>query len=396
MAKNEVDIPDEIQDQQTLEESLEYQDTEIICEDDDLVPEKKFNDRDIDELQEDMSLREEEVKQVTKHSGHKLSSEMFQQYEKEFKELNAAAAVDGEKEKTDRYKMLHHIACNNAIPYRLVDKEKSGTGIIFEPSMLDGKYRRCTLCKLAINDTDTYNWVATLLLEGVSFFKTCISLEEHYRKNRPDRKIIDRRSFYTHYRDHISPTDYIRLKNAGSVGAMAGDNSELIKSISTDLIKYKAIKNAIDSGDFDEYKEICCLYAKFRDVHDRIYKRTASLTTTKSDGSVEWSQTKIQTYVQMVNTQKAILAEVGKMRQGDKLVTIVAKFIIELYTKSIVSKLTEEFNTLSTIMRRHGVTEDIMSAFESVTSGRLARLLVDEAQNAMEVTQKEFKLTSVN
>jgi hypothetical protein len=73
---------------------------------------------------------------------------------------------------------------------------------------------------------------------------------------------------------------------------------------------------------------------------------------------------------------------------------MVAKYIVEIFAKSMVSKLSDEFESLGHIMKRQKVDNSILEAFDAVTHQRLAKLIVDEADNAMLVTRKEFKLPS--
>jgi len=94
----------------------------------------------------------------------------------------------------------------------------------------------------------------------------------------------------------------------------------------------------------------------------------------------------------MINTQKSILAEIAKMRQSNKLITIAAQFIVETYTKNVVHKLSEEFAALVNVMKRQEVNPEIIETFEEITSSKLANILINEAEGAMIQTRSEFKL----
>jgi hypothetical protein len=240
---------------------------------------------------------------------------------------------------------------------------------------------RCNICSWSRNNLDLYNWTCQRALQGDPPGRIKTLLDAHITDNKLSVKCPSRKSVWTHFTKHLPPKEEVEVLAARKLRT----HNEF-----DPLVSDKALREVL-AGNFDEYKELCALYTKFREVNDKIYSMVGSLSMTRA-GMSEWSQTKIQTYVSMVNTQKSILAEIGKMRQGDKLVSVVARFIVETFTKSIVSKLSEEFDTLAGIMRRQGVADDVLSAFEAVTHERLGHLIVEEAKEAMNQTKKEFKL----
>jgi hypothetical protein len=246
----------------------------------------------------------------------------------------------------------------------------------------------CRVCSWAVHEIDIYNWASKKALQGIPSGTVHRQLEEYLKEiGRDDIKVPSRKSFWNHFDKHIPPQNEVEI--------LAAKQAYSPKPYDP-LVDAREIK-AIEAGNFDEYKELCKLYSKFRQVHDKIYELSGSLlggNNGHGTATTDWSQNKIQTFVSMVNTQKSILAEIGKMRQGDKLVNVAAKFVVETFTKNIVTKLTEEFSALAAIMKRQGVADEILDTFENVTHDRLARLLVDMAQEAMTATKKEFKLTN--
>lgn len=243
---------------------------------------------------------------------------------------------------------------------------------------------RCRVCQWSQDNVTLYNWICGLAVKGIPPGRIHRLLASYIPENYPDIKPPSKRSIWNHFSRHLSAKDATRTALARKSDVVIDENEPLISD---------EVQKQMRSGHFDEYKEMCALYTKFREVHDKIYKLSGSLTITR-DGTSDWSQNKIATFVSMVNTQKAILAELGKMRQGDKLVSLAAKFTIELFVRSIVSRLTEEFAALASIMKRHNTPGDVLIAFENITHERLANLLMDEAKTAMEQTRKEFKLPS--
>ena len=267
------------------------------------------------------------------------------------------------------------------------------TELVMVPNYVHG----CNICKWSKTNVDLYNWAAQKALQGVPPTTIQKLLVEYMPINHPDVKVPSGKSVWNHFKKHVPPKEELEMlaaKVAASRQVMAEKIADMREHVPSDhdpLVSEKALA-AVLGGNFDEYTELCALYTKFREVNDKIYKTAGSLLCLQPSGFNDWSQNKINTYVSMVNTQKSILAEIGKMRQGDKLVSVVAKYIIEMFTKSIVGKLSEEFETLAGIMRRQGVPNDVMEAFQAVTHDRLAHLIVEEAKTAMVQTKKEFKL----
>jgi len=245
----------------------------------------------------------------------------------------------------------------------------------------------CRICQFSRQNVELYNWICGLALQGYTPGRISTHLTEYMEKSYPDIRPPSRKSVWRHLEGHILPKE--------SVEMVAARRTASVINITDPLVDQKAL-DEIKGGNFDEYKELCNLYVKFREVNDKIYKLADALAVDRGNNVSDWSQTKITTYVSMVNTQKSILAEIGKMRQSDKLVVMVAKYIVEAFAKGMVHKLSDEFEALGHIMKRQKVDESVLQAFEAVTHHRLAKLIVDEADNAMTVTQKEFKLPTSN
>jgi len=240
----------------------------------------------------------------------------------------------------------------------------------------------CTTCQWSHNNVELYNWVSEKALKGMPSGHVWKLLVEHMKEKYPDIKPPSRQAVWTHFKKHIPPLESVRI----------AVEKEHFESGNKDPMINDRVLEEIKKGNFDEYKELCALYIKFRETNDKIYELTAALMAPSRNGVSEYSQNKIQTYVSMVNTQKSILAEIGKMRQGDKLVEVVSKYLMETYTKSIVARLTEEFAALASVLQRQGVSQQILDAYNEITHGRLAKIILDEASNAMSLAKKEFKL----
>jgi len=240
----------------------------------------------------------------------------------------------------------------------------------------------CTLCIWSKHNIKLYNWVASKALMGCSPRAVHRLLIEHMTNQYPHIKPPYIRSVFLHFKNHISQADQITLEIA----------RKGYKEKGTEAIIKEELINELRQGNFDEYKELCALYVKFRETNDMIYEAAASLLGPPKGGVREYSQNKIQTYVTMVNTQKAILSEIAKMRQGDKLIEVVSKYLLETYTKDIVDRLSAEFSALSNIMQRHDVDPNIINTYNEITHSRLAKIILDGADRALTMTKKEFKL----
>lgn len=242
----------------------------------------------------------------------------------------------------------------------------------------------CRICLFSKNNIELYNWFTHKAMAGYPYGKIATEAIKYMGATCPDIKPPTRKSIWVHFEKHLPIKDAARLLSARRDFMPNGDMP---------LVSPAVIKQ-LGTGNFDEYKELCALYVKFREVHDKIYERADALQNTSTDGTKNsvWSQSKIATYTTMINTQKSILSEISKMRQSNKLISVATKYIIETYTKNIVTKLMEEFSGLVSIMRRQNVNSDIIDAFEEITSTKLANILVNEAEEAMDQTKSEFKL----
>jgi len=243
----------------------------------------------------------------------------------------------------------------------------------------------CRLCNYYRDDRELYDWVRSLTMKGIPYGRVRTLFEQHLNQHYPDIKVPTKKSIWNHFNKHINVKESAKLELARQEYVSDGDPNDML--VSNESIRELA------KGNFDEYVELCGLYVKFRDVHDRIYKLTGSLQTSSADNSMSvWSQNRINTYVSMVNTQKGILTEISKMRQSNKLLSVATQFIVETYTKNIVTKLGSEFTALVSVMKRQGVSSEIIETLEDITSHRLANILISEAEIAMSQTKSEFKL----
>ena len=235
----------------------------------------------------------------------------------------------------------------------------------------------CRVCILSKEDPVLYNWICDKALLGTPYTRIEKLLETHIENKNISMTPIGKKSIWNHFEKHSDVKTQAKL---------IASRNNYVPHAGAELVSTDALSEA-EIDNFDEYTELCGLYIKFREVHDKIYQKAGSLQT-----GDEWSQNKIQAYNTMINTQKSILAEIAKMRQSNKLIGVATKFIVENYASNIISKLGSEFNTLLQLMKRQDVSPDIIEEFEAVTSQRLASILMEEAMGAMDTTKKEFKL----
>lgn len=245
----------------------------------------------------------------------------------------------------------------------------------------------CTLCKWSRTEDNTqehelYTFVHEQALEGIPYGAISNNIRSYIEKREFEIKGPSKKSVWRHYENHAP------LSTLASIHAARED---WVPQHGQPLVNAKVMAN-VSKDNFDEYDELCQLYAHFSEVRKRIYEHDDSLKVGVPNGGDAWSQNKIQSYVSMVNTQKSILSEIAKMRQGDKLISVAAKFIIEIFTKNLISKLKSEFDAFASIMRRQDVGDEVVEAFEAIASQRIGMLFVEEAGAAMDLTKKEFRL----
>jgi len=246
---------------------------------------------------------------------------------------------------------------------------------------------QCKLCIWSKEHPELYNWVCKHALDGYPPGRIASMLIDYIPTKYPDLdlKAPTKKSIWNHFNKHTNPKDGVEIQSA---------KDKFIKNPNNKLISESALEEIkqVREGTFDEHEELCKLYVKFREVHDQIYELADSLKALNSANGDVWSQNKIQTFTSMINTQKGILAEIAKMRQGNKLITVATQYIIETFTKSIVAKLSEEFSSLVSVMKRQDVDRDIIEAIEDLVGMKLANILVNEAEVAMGRTRQEFRL----
>jgi len=249
--------------------------------------------------------------------------------------------------------------------------------------LLEPRYEsQCKLCQWSRHKPDLYKFIADLVMQGIPNGKIETLFKKYIKEAELDETPIARKSIWNHFANHMPPK---------AEAAIAIAKSSYIPTDGVPLIVEHKVRERAAKGSFDEYEELCELYLRFKEAHNKIYEMEASLQVC-AEGTNIWSQNKIQTYVSMVNTQKSILGEIAKMRQGDKLVALAAKFIIEEFVKSVVGKIKSEFDAFASVMKRQGVPDEVVEAFEEITQGRMVRLFSEEADTAMSITKREFKL----
>lgn len=247
---------------------------------------------------------------------------------------------------------------------------------------------QCKLCQWSKSNTDStefklHKFVSDQAASGVPYGSIRKNLILYIEKSEiKDFISPTRKSVWNHFEKHTALKELASLHAARETWVPKSGNQ---------LVDVCVMDN-ISKESFDEYDELCKLYARFKETNNKIYEYDDSLKVGVPNGGNAWSQNRIQIYVSMVNAQKSILAEISKMRQGDKLIALAAKFIIETFTRNLVGKLKSEFDSFASIMRRQNVNAEVVEAFEGIATERMARLFVEEAVSAMDVTKKEFKL----
>lgn len=255
--------------------------------------------------------------------------------------------------------------------------------LVEKPTVKPKLEKNCRMCKLSVDNPKLYNWLTKQAMEGQPYGTIRTNLIKYIEEKGLNFKVMTRKSIWRHYEKHMYAKDATVVQRA---------RDEWVSSVGAPLVKQKILEE-FNAESFDEYEELCKLFVHFREVSNRIYEYDSALKVmNQNTGHETWSQNKIQTYVSMVNAKKSILSEIAKMRQGDKLVSIAAKFVIENFTRAIVHKLQAEFESFMTVMKRQDVNEELLDAFRSISTDRLGKIIVDEASNVMSATHKEFKL----
>lgn len=239
----------------------------------------------------------------------------------------------------------------------------------------------CRMCKLSKSHPHIYNQISALVMDGTSIMQVYDAYLDLTDVN--DLPEASYKTLCNHFNKHLTME--------AAVAIAVAKKEKVPDKVDRKLVSEKEVAQ-VDLGNFDEYKELCKLYVAFKNVSDKIYEYTNALQKEQTDSVDKWSQAKIGTFVQMVNTQRSILSEIAKMRQSDKLVAVAAQFILEQYTRSILMKIQEEFDMTSAFMKRHGVSTEDVEEYENLIKSRMSNILVNEAESAMNLTKKEFKL----
>jgi len=247
---------------------------------------------------------------------------------------------------------------------------------------------QCKLCQWSKSNAesvefDLYKFVRDQAVQGTPYGTIRTNLSLYIEKSGVEGfKSSTKKSIWNHFEKHMP------LQTLASIHVA---RQEWVPTPGNPLVDERILAG-ISKESFDEYDELCKLYARFKEINNKIYEYDDSLKVGQPNGGNAWSQNRIQTYVSMVNAQKSILAEISKMRQGDKLIALAAKFIIETFTKNLIGKLKSEFDSFASIMRRQDVNEEVVEAFQDISTQRVMKLFVEEATSAMNITKKEFKL----
>jgi hypothetical protein len=250
--------------------------------------------------------------------------------------------------------------------------------------ILEPRYEpQCRLCQWSKHKEELYKVVVDLVMQGIPYGKVAGAFKKYLEEGKHDEKPLTRKSIWNHFERHMPPK---------AEAAITVARSSWVPTEGIPLVIEHKLREEASKGRFDEYEELCELYLRFKEAHNKIYELEASLQVQGDGGTAAWSQNKIQTYVSMVNTQKSILGEIAKMRQGDKLVALAAKFIIEEFVRAVIGKIKSEFDAFTAVMKRQGVSSEVVEAFEEITQERMVRLFSEEADSAMTITRKEFKL----
>ena len=254
--------------------------------------------------------------------------------------------------------------------------------------IIEPNYRSiCRICQWSKQNVPLYNWLTErAVLKGQPYNHLTIELAKYVGEHYPDVKPLAKKSLWMHFRNHL-PAKYAAKLEVSRSGYRSDER--LTRLVPHEALIQRTMLN------FDEYTELCELYLRFKAVHNKIYEQTQSIQADNPNNINDpWSQNKIQTFAAMINTQKSILSEISKMRQGDKLIALAARFVIEVFTRAIVGRLTTEFNALGTVMQKHLVDAQVMDAFQDITRRRLGEIILDEAEVTMDLTRDKFKIPS--
>lgn len=246
----------------------------------------------------------------------------------------------------------------------------------------------CKVCKLskAVESTpewQLYNFAIEQAKTGTPAQKISENLTQYTTRMGFNPTIVPSpTSIKNHFDRHVPENAALAVQNAR--------NSYIPqKQISNHSLVDMQIIAQISKDNFDEYDELCQLYSSFKQVCDKVYATEESV---KASGTDQWSMSKLQAFTGMVNTQKGILSEISKMRQGEKLIAIASRFILEEFTKNLIVKLKDEFDSFTNIMKRNDVNSGIIEHFVELSTRRIVQLFTEEAGAAIEVTKREFKL----
>lgn len=246
---------------------------------------------------------------------------------------------------------------------------------------------QCRICNFSKTHVDIYNLLSKLALNGESFKKMEASIQAYVNVKYHDIKAPSKKTILNHLQSHIPVEAQQEIaKQKLSKGNVVPPQTQYVEALERER---KKKSKPFNIEEFDEYKELCKLYADLTEVFELTFSQAR---LSPEDEDEEWSITKTQNYVSMMNTRKAILTEISKMREGDKLILQAAKFVMKLFVSNIVDRSLDEFNALGEVIRKH-TSEDITRLYTDATQNKFSKLIVEEAKNALEQMKKEYKLT---
>lgn len=241
---------------------------------------------------------------------------------------------------------------------------------------------RCTICSWSKDQPELHKYVLDLVKEGKPAGTIHKLIGEYVVNTKLPIKPPSKKSVWTHFKEHLRVDDKVQ--------ALMSRNVVDLTKTSADAITREAVET-LAAKRVNDYEEMCTLYNEIEGKCQSIYNDDNALKT-EIAGVIGWSQSKIQTYMMVINTRKSILAEISKMRQSEHVIKLATQFVMERFTESLVQKLLGEFVGLGEQLKRSGVNREVMKAYEEATSRRLAELITNEADSAMELTRKEFRI----
>ena len=144
---------------------------------------------------------------------------------------------------------------------------------------------QCRLCQWSKFKKELYKVIVDLVMHGIPYGKVADAFEKYIKEGNIDEKPFNRKSVWNHFEHHMPP----KVETAIIAARSSYEPTGSVPLIIEHKLREKAAK-----GSFDEYEELCELYLRFKEAHNKIYEMQEALKV-KGDGDVAWSQNKIQT-----------------------------------------------------------------------------------------------------